>query len=124
MVKQPIVFAGSVLFILGGWFGIIPIAAQPLIWDSKHTQISHFQPNLKPFSKDLVRDSILNGRLKSFSCMFIPPWSPSELPVFCRMEHILEKRTAVPIKFRLGAVQYVDWLEGKPNSGIYPWYIP
>jgi hypothetical protein len=36
-----------------------------------------------------------------------------ELPFFCRIEHQWAKQLAVPIKFRLGSVEYVDWLEGK-----------
>lgn len=43
----------------------------------------------------------------------IPDWSADELPFFCRIEHRWDKRTRVPIKFRLGSVDYVDWLEGK-----------
>jgi len=36
---------------------------------------------------------------------------------FCRLEHQLALKIQVPFKFRLGSVQYVDWLEGKPASG-------
>ncbi len=35
------------------------------------------------------------------------------LAFFCRIEVELEKATRFPVKFRLGDVQYVDWLEGK-----------
>ncbi len=35
---------------------------------------------------------------------------------FCKKELQLEKVTGVPFKFRLGTVQYCDWMEGKPNS--------
>jgi len=40
-------------------------------------------------------------------------WSAEDLPFFCRIEHKLGLKTQVPIKFRLGSVEYVDWLEGK-----------
>lgn len=40
-------------------------------------------------------------------------WSAEDLPFFCRIEHNLGLKTQVPIKFRLGSVEYVDWLEGK-----------
>lgn len=46
-------------------------------------------------------------------------WSPAQQPFFCRIEHQLGKKTQVPFKFRLGSVEYVDWLEGKP--GYHPW---
>jgi hypothetical protein len=35
---------------------------------------------------------------------------------FCKKELQLEKITRVPFKFRLGSVQQVDWMEGKPNA--------
>jgi hypothetical protein len=44
---------------------------------------------------------------------FLPHWKAEELPFFCKIEHHWGKKMAVPIKFRLGSVEYVDWLEGK-----------
>jgi len=41
------------------------------------------------------------------------------LAFFCRVEVKLEKSTKLPIKFRLGDVQYVDWLEGKREDFEY-----
>ena len=38
------------------------------------------------------------------------------LAFFCKVEVQLEKKTKIPIKFRLGDVRYVDWLEGKIDS--------
>lgn len=43
----------------------------------------------------------------------LPRWSAECLPFFCRIEHDLSRKSAVPVKFRLGSVEYVDWLEGK-----------
>lgn len=44
---------------------------------------------------------------------FVPVFSPSDLPFFCKIEHQWAKKLPVPVKFRLGSVPYVDWLEGK-----------
>ena len=39
---------------------------------------------------------------------------------FCKKELQLEKLTRVPFKFRMGTVQYCDWMEGKKGAGILP----
>lgn len=36
-----------------------------------------------------------------------------ELALFCRIEVQLERVTKIPVRFRLGSVDYVDYLEGK-----------
>ncbi len=43
----------------------------------------------------------------------LPKWTPDELPFFCRVEHDMGKKLPFAFKFRLGSVEYVDWLEGK-----------
>lgn len=47
------------------------------------------------------------------SCVVLPRWSAAELPLFCKIEHQIGRRLPMPFKFRLGSVEYVDWLEGK-----------
>lgn len=46
----------------------------------------------------------------------VPRWEAGELPFFCKVEHQWGKKMALPVKFRLGSVQYVDALEGKGKS--------
>jgi len=38
------------------------------------------------------------------------------LGFFCRKENQLQKITSLPLYFRLGSKEYVDYLEKKPNS--------
>jgi hypothetical protein len=43
----------------------------------------------------------------------LPLWVADDLPFFCKIEHRWAKKLPMPLKFRLGSVEYVDWLEGK-----------
>ena len=82
-------------------------------------------------SMPALRKTDLPLTLPPFSLRFIRPFNNStqrdtpqipdipkayvyqELGFFCKVEVQLEKRTRIPIKIRLGEVQYVERLEGK-----------
>jgi hypothetical protein len=51
--------------------------------------------------------------IQALNPIFLPHWNAEELPFFCKIEHNLGKKSAIPFKFRLGSVEYVDGLEGK-----------
>ena len=42
---------------------------------------------------------------------------PNSLGVICRTELKMDKLTPVPVRFRLGSLEYVNWMERKPNAG-------
>ena len=57
----------------------------------------------------------------AISAVLLPRWNAEDLPVFCRIEHEIAKGSRIPLKFRLGSVEYVDWLEGKTR---FPTFAP
>ncbi len=55
----------------------------------------------------------------SQSMLVSPLFYSNNLAFFCRQEIKLEKLTKIPFKFRLGSLQYVDYLEGKAGTSYY-----
>jgi len=60
------------------------------------------------------------GRNISPSMLVSPSFYTTRLPFFCRQELKIEHAVGIPFKFRLGSVQYVDYLERKKGAEILP----
>lgn len=56
----------------------------------------------------------------TFFSLITPDHYTQNFGFFCKKELQFEKITKVPFKFRLGGVQYCDWMEGKRNTGVLP----
>gem|GEM_PF-343618 len=65
-----------------------------------------------PLSKRLRHDS-----LNTFLRPILPAnYYSSHLSLFCKQELQVEKATRLAIRFRLGSIDYTDYLEQKPNA--------
>ena len=58
----------------------------------------------------------INYLIIDYSPIIDPLFYTKTLGFFCKRELLFEKSTRIPLKLRLGSVQYCDWLEGKSNS--------
>lgn len=55
--------------------------------------------------KDSMRTTIIHPRFYS-----------ERLTFFCKKELLFEKTTSIPLRLRLGSLDYTNYLERKPNS--------
>ncbi|HYM93018.1 MAG TPA: hypothetical protein VET23_02690 [Chitinophagaceae bacterium] len=66
-----------------------------------------------PTKKSISSNRIL---LKYSTVNFIKTSYKQQLSFFCRQEYNIEKYTGIPLRFRLGSLDYTNYLEQKPNS--------
>lgn len=74
----------------------------------------HLQGLTPRWKSELLPDPVADYRLFQLSHVNLPArYFQHSQALFCRLEVRMEQAANIPVKFRLGTVQYVDWLEQK-----------
>jgi hypothetical protein len=73
----------------------------------------------KPIQIFSCKDTVAKKTI-SPSMLVSPTFYCDNLGFFCKQEIKIQKFIKFPFKFRLGSVQYVDYLEGKAGSLFLP----
>jgi hypothetical protein len=100
----------------------------------KKDSVYHFGKYNADFLQNNVKLSDTVNRRPAINLIFIPTISPNPLSVtlrpnpfekklyrqplsfICRKEWQFEKATSIPLRLRLGSMEYTDYLEQKPNA--------
>src|SRR5687767_15488033 len=74
-------------------------------------------PETMPDIKTISRPGLLTSFVHSLKTLLLRNnFDAQELSFFCRKEWQFEKATSIPLRFRLGSLEYTNYLEQKPNA--------
>jgi len=77
---------------------------------------------IKHFGKSYSYSPVPTGLINLNKIIVPANFYVENLGFFCKQELKFQAATQLPIKFRVGSVQYTDWMEGKNNTSILPAY--
>ena len=75
--------------------------------------LSQLSIDIKHYSQ--IRGSKLNNSLPLYPSLNLIPKINFNSAFFCKIEYQIEKSAKVPLRFRLGSLDYVNWMEQKGN---------
>mgnify|MGYP000456998746 FL=1 len=94
--------------------------AQTNYFPIEHYEIKPFKINtLLPTNPYSILPVNSISIMKSNNLVNVSAYNYDDLAIFCKLEVKMEKASGFPVKFRLGEVNYVERLEGKPYSIFY-----
>jgi hypothetical protein len=71
---------------------------------------------VKAFIPKTIGTVVTLNPQQNFLSLLQPDFFLHNESFFCRKERKLENATKIPLRFRVGSLQYCNWLEGKPNA--------
>lgn len=96
------------------------LLAQVNYFPTEHYEIKPLEINML-FPVNIYSTSIIASTsvMSSNKLMNVSAYNYDDLAIFCKLEVKMEKASGFPVKFRLGEVNDVERLEGKPYSIFY-----
>jgi hypothetical protein len=102
--------------------GVAPLSANSLLLNKIPKPVIHQRTSLTALrfnTKSTSFPSLHQSMGVSATTNLPLAYCAADLAFFCRLEVQMEKATKIPVRFRLGDVQQVDYLEGKYEGWRY-----